>query len=135
MRPDHFKLLNRGSRDREFKSFTDTHEGVHDDCNEEVEENLSCDYLEDQVEYQGGCIASTTSWSLPVCGVSTLCNDLIVAFIFEALVQDVSLLRRLKHDLIPVLSGRTPQQSHEGLEEVLKVGVGVELCILSRLLV
>ena len=45
------------------------------------------------------------------------------------LVQNIVRLAALEHNLIPVLTSCTPEQSHESVEEVLKVRRLVQFCL------
>lgn len=72
-------------------------EGVNDDGNEEIEEDLGDNDLEEQVEGHSEGI-STALRTVSVSRVVTTFNDRVVVFVLDALVQDGPWLARVKHD-------------------------------------
>ena len=72
-------------------------EGVNDDGNEEIEEDLRDNDLEEQVECHSEGI-STALRTVSVSRVVTTLNDRVVVFVLDALVQDGPWLARVKHD-------------------------------------
>ena len=75
-----------------------TQEGVNDDCNEQVQEDLGDDHLKQYEESISSCWTSTCK------RLSSVLLYLIISLGFVALEGDRMASREIKHDDVPVFA-------------------------------
>ena len=120
VRPDALEVLNRLLFYRDLRRLPE--EGIDDDGDEEVEEDLRDDDLEEEVE---GYRKTGTAALRPI-GIIRVVTSLynrIVVFDLFALVKDIARLGRIKHDRVPGFAGRASDQSQKRGTESLKVNM------------
>jgi len=72
-------------------------EGINDDRDKQIKEDLTDDDLEEEVEGNGKAVAAALR-PVSVVRVSSCCYDRVVVFAIHALVVNRVLTRRLEHD-------------------------------------
>lgn len=75
-----------------------TQEGVNDDCNEQIQEDLGDDYLKQDEENISTC------WTSACERLSSVLLYLIIGLAFVALERDRMASREIKHDDVPVFA-------------------------------
>lgn len=95
-------------------------EGIDNDSDEKIEEDLRDNDLKEQMEANSD-ISTTAMSSERISGVTAIRNYRLIRLTFSALVEDVVVLRRVEHDGIPGLTRRATNQREEGRTETLEV--------------